>query len=218
MQRLQLRLANMQQWYEHLDNTSGESILFAPTDAPPPAGSSVLLDVVFVEGPRIFLKGVVIWRRSRASSSRDILPGAGVRIRSSDKDKIEYVNGFVRGGLLDKRGSGRRLPIRLQVTYSCASGRRMNFTRDLNEEGLSLNSSELLKISSPVILEVIFPAGLGVFRLSGTVVRHIDDDGGRGMGIRLLFEDEAQGNRYKETLKKVEELLLSGRLSSELLF
>jgi hypothetical protein len=217
MQRLQLQLTERQDWYQFVDKSSGDVVVFCPTDSPPPAGSSVLLDVQFAGGTRIFLKGVVMWRRSKASAGRGIQPGAGVRIRKADEAKVDYLGGYVRGGLLDKRRGLRRLPIRLQVTYSCASGRRMNFTRDLHEEGLSLNCSELLSLGSTVLLELIFPKGLGAYRLRGKVVRHVKDDAGNGMGIQLLFEDSTQQENYVTTLHRLEEMLLEGGLPAELL-
>lgn len=217
MQRLQLTLSDRHDWYRFVDKSSGDITVFCPTESPPPAGSSVLIDVQFPSGTRIFLKGVVIWRRSRASAGRGIEPGAGVRLRKADEAKVDYVSGYVRGGLLDKRRGLRRLPIRLQITYSCTSGRRMNFTRDLHEEGLSMNCSELLQLGSMVVLEVIFPKGLGAYRLRGKVVRHMKDDAGSGMGIQLLFEDSAQQKSYTTTLHRMEELLLEGGLPAELL-
>jgi hypothetical protein len=49
------------------------------------------------------------------------------------------------------------------------------------------------------------------------VVRHITDDAGKGMGIKLFFEDRAQRDSYVEALGEIEALLLTGSLPTELL-
>jgi hypothetical protein len=218
MQRLPLQLTDRHQWYDHFTGDENDAVLFCPTPTPPPAGSSVLVDLHFQSGPRIFLKGVVIWRRTRPSSNTRFASGAGIRIRGSDGPKIDFVNGYSRGGLLDQRGGARRLPVRLRTTYATPSGRRMNFTRDISETGVSLGCKTPAPLKSPLKMEIVFPSTIGTFWLQGWVVRHIEDDRGAGMAVSLTFADQGQRYELAGALRRLEKLLMEGTLPEQHLY
>ena len=104
-----------------------DSTIFVARDAPPSIGEQVRLDlVVGTHGPKVILRGKVIARRVKGDST---LPrGCSIALGPDEREKINYLNGFVRGGLLNLR-ERRRLPLRLKVTYGGISGPCETFTR-----------------------------------------------------------------------------------------
>lgn len=214
MKRIHLRVPSQEDWWRFFDpNISGGGI-FCPGNDPPDVGSDVQLEITFVSGPRFFLRGIVMWRRPQHNDPR-ARAGVGIKVSPRDRSKVNYVNAWVRGGVLDKREQ-RRLPVRLRVTYSGRSGRRINFTRDLSEEGLFVRSQELLELDTPITV-MISPPGNDYkpYSLAGTVARLVDEPDERGMGIQIIFADEQARARYTAFVHKLEEEYLAGQLPDE---
>jgi len=154
-----------------------------------------------------------MWRRPQLNDPRT-RAGVGVQIHPSEKTKISYVNAWVRGGVIDKRDV-RRLPVRLRVTYTARSGRRINFTRDLSEEGIFVCSQELLDLNTPIKLLLVPPGDYKPFELTGKVARHVDLAEERGMGIRLDFANEEARLRFASFVQKLEQQYLTGQLPDD---
>jgi type IV pilus assembly protein PilZ len=213
MKRLRLRVPNIEDWQRFFDpNISGGGV-FCPTHDPPEVGSEIRVEITFVSGPRFFVEGVVMWRRPPLNDPR-IRAGVGVRVHPRERSKVSYVNAWVRGGVIDKREQ-RRLPVRLRVTYSGRTGRRINFTRDLSEEGIFVRSQELLELNTPVKLTLILPGDSKPVDLSGRVTRHEDDADERGMGIQLEFLDKNEQEHYAAVVQRLEQQYLAGQLPDE---
>jgi hypothetical protein len=145
VRRLKLHLIERGDFARYQDSSSGPEGLFVPGGDPPAVGQQVTVEVVFQAGPRVLLLGVVCWRR--AAGDMRARTGAGIAIGPTERAKMNFINGYVRGGMLDVREK-RRLPVRLRITYTSPRGRRMNFTRDLNEEGAFVRAAEVLELGA----------------------------------------------------------------------
>lgn len=213
--RLRLRIPNKEDWSRYFDpNISGGGI-FCPSTEPPQVGASVRVEITFVGGPRFFVRGQVTWRRPKLNDPR-ARAGAGVQVHPSERNKISYVNSWVNGSADDKRGL-RRLPVKLRVTYSGRAGRRINFTRDLNEEGIFVRSRELLELDTKIQLLLMPPDNQKAMALDGVVSRLVEDVDDRGMGIRLRFADAASETAYAALVESLEQQFLSGSLPDDAL-
>ena len=151
------------------------------------------------------LRGTVVGTRQAPS-------GVVVALGGSERDKINYLNGYVRGGLLNLREK-RRLPIRLQVTYGAVEGPANTFTKDINEEGVFLFTDKPLPETSQVHMLVTVPGKPQPLSLMGKVSHTIvpSDEEPPGMGI--VFElDDAQRELLIGVVKELEALLHEGRL------
>lgn len=219
MQRLTINLSDRRSWYDFYTADEEGAVVFCPTITPPHAGSPVMLDISFNGGPRLFMQGVVVWQRSRPSSDSRMKPGAGVRLNDADRAKAQFMSGFARGGLLDQRQGGRRLPVRLQTTYSTKGGRRrMNFTRDVSESGICLNCAEAIDPKSPLSLEIVFPRKIGAYKIQGWVVRNIRDEKGSAVAVNLVFSSQDDRFGFAGALRRLESLLMSGELAEQHLY
>ncbi len=138
--RLKLHLRERDDFKRFYDANTPNAALFVPVNDPPGAGDRVTVDLVFQGGPHVILNGRVVWRR--ATGDARTRAGVGVEVDENERSKLSYVLGYVRGGMLDVRVK-RRLLVRLRVAYSTPRGKRVNFTRDLNEEGAFIQTSEL---------------------------------------------------------------------------
>ncbi len=154
-----------------------------------------------------------MWRRPQLNDPR-ARAGVGVKVDPSERNKISYVNAWVRGGVIDKRVQ-RRLPLRLRVTYTARQGRRINFTRDLSEDGVFVRSQELLEVGTAIKLLVAPPGEFRPFELGGIVSRHEDGPGERGMGIRLHFSSPQARDTYVQLVQRLEQQYLAGQLTDE---
>lgn len=142
------------------------------------------------------------------------ISGSSVKVAlgGTERDKINYLNGFVRGGLLNLREK-RRLPIRLAVTYGAIEGPANTFTKDINEEGVFLFTEKPLPETSQVHMLVTIPGKAQPLSLMGKVSHTIlaEDEEPPGMGI-VFDVDEAQRADLVSIIKDLEEQLLAGRL------
>jgi Tfp pilus assembly protein PilZ len=213
MTRLKLHLLDRNDFHKYYDAQA--TSLFVAGGEPPSVGERATVEVVFQGGPRVLLHGSVLWRR--ATGDARARPGAGVGIDGAEHSKLRYLLGYVRGGLIDVREK-RRLPVRLRVAYTGVRGRRVNFTRDLNEEGAFVRTSELLDIGAGTLLLVSPPGGdYKPLEIQATVTRQHQQGHDRGVGVRFEFRDEPERVRWVAFVTKLEADYLDGRLPDDAL-
>ncbi len=198
--RLEISLSNQSEWLKMFDPR--DWTLTVPTDRDVENNAQIRIDLD-VGGWLVTLRGTVVGRPAGAVT---------VALGGTERDKINYLNGFVRGGLLNLREK-RRLPIRLQVTYGAIEGPANTFTKDLNAEGVFLFTDKPLPETSQVHMLLAIPGKPQPLSLMGKVSHTIlvDDDDEPGMGI--VFElDEAQRADLVAIVKDLEQQMLEGRL------
>ena len=204
MVRIVLRLASAQDWLRIFDSRDGT--MFVATNPVPAMGAAVRIDlIVGGDGPRVIVRGTVI-------STRHQEEGCVVAIGPNERVKINYVNGYVRGGLLNLREK-RRLPLRLAVTYGGVDGPHQTHTRDINEEGVFVVTESPLPEDSEVHLLVTFPSSTQPISLSGVVSHTVvpEDEDIPGMGIVFHF-DEAGRKQLAAAVDDLEKRFLSDEL------
>jgi uncharacterized protein (TIGR02266 family) len=200
--RLELRLNSQSEWIKIFDPR--DWTVFVPTEETIENGTPLRIDLD-VGGWAVTLRGTVVGMREEPT-------GILVALAGSERDKINYLNGFVRGGLLNLRRKNR-LPIRLQVTYGAIEGPAQTYTRDINEEGLFLFTDKPLPETSQVHMLVTVPGKPQPLSLMGKVTHTIlaQDDEPPGMGI--VFDlDDAQRADLATTIRELEALLEKNEL------
>lgn len=183
--------------------------VFVPTDEPLDDGATLRIDLA-VGGWLVTLRGTVIGTREEPS-------GMVVALGATEREKINYLNGFLRGGLLNLREK-RRLPIKLQVTYGAIEGPASTVTKDINEEGLFLFTDKPLPETSQVHMLVSVPGKPQplslVGKVSHTILAH--DEEAPGMGI--VFDlDDAQREQLQAVIRELEEALANNALPEPLI-
>jgi len=189
--------------------------LFVPGADPPNVGERVTVEVIFQGGPRVLLHGFIMWRRTAGDARARA--GSGIGIDAAEQSKLRYLIGYVRGGMIDVR-ERRRLPVRLRVAYSGAKGRRVNFTRDLNEEGAFVRTAEMLEFGASTVLQISPPGGeYKPVEVQATVTRQSSEGVDRGVGVRFDFKDDQERARWAGFVGKLESDYLDGRLPDDVL-
>jgi Tfp pilus assembly protein PilZ len=202
--RLELKLGSHSEWIKIFDPR--DWTVFVPTDEPIDNGASLRIDLD-VGGWLVTLRGTVVGTRGEPN-------GVTVALGAAEREKINYLNGFVRGGLLNLREK-RRLPIRLSVTYGAVEGPANTFTKDINEEGVFLFTDKPLPETSQVHMLVTVPGKPNPLSLVGKVSHTIlaADEEPPGMGI--VFDlDEAQREALLAVIQELEDALMKGGLPS----
>lgn len=206
--RVVLRLGNPSEWVKVFDPRDGTlAVDAAPT---PAVGESVRIDLTCGDaGPRVILRGQVIGHRGEGVS----LVGLG----PAEREKINYLNGFVRGGLLNLR-EHRRIPVRLAVTYGGLKGPVQSFTRDINEQGVFVLTDEPLPEDAEVHLIITVPGRTEplsiIGRVSHTVVPEDDDIPGMGIVFRTSKTEAAV---IATAIDSLEQAFLGGTLPEDAL-
>jgi Tfp pilus assembly protein PilZ len=212
--RFSLHLSTKSEWVKVFDPR--DSTVFVSLEQPPALGEAARIDLEVADsGPRVILRGKVIARREKPEGNAPA--GCMVALGPEEREKVNYLNGFVRGGLLNLR-ERRRLPLRMPVTYGGVSGPCKSFTRDINEEGVFVIAEEPLPEESEIHLLVQFPGESKPMSLTG-VVSHtvvIEDEDTPGMGIVFQLED-AQQRALVAALERLEADFLAGRLADDYL-
>lgn len=185
--RVELRLGSPSEWIRVFDPRDGTLAVNAAPATAPPMGTAVRVDLICGDGgPRVILRGQVIGHRGT-----DV---ALVGLGPTEREKVNYMNGFVRGGLLNLRAS-RRLPVRLAVTYGGLKGAVSTHTRDINDQGVFVLTEEPLPEDAEVHLIIAIPGRAEplsvVGRVTHTVVPEDDDVAGMGIVFRASPSDAA---------------------------
>lgn len=158
-----------------------------------------------VGGWLVTLRGTVVGHREEPA-------GIVVSLGATEREKVNYVNGYVRGGLLNLREK-RRLPIRLEVTYGAVGGPAKTFTKDINEQGVFLFTDKPLPEMSQVHMLLTVPGKPEPVSLVG-VVSHtivVSDEEPPGMGIVFDLDDN-QRETLRLVIAELEAALKSGKL------
>lgn len=201
--RLELRLANQSEWIKIFDPR--DWTVFVPTTSVVVNGGALRIDLD-VGGWLVTLRGTVVGVR------RDPPVGVVVALGGTERDKINYLNGFVRGGLLNLR-ERRRLPIRLSVTYGAVEGPTRTYTKDINEEGLFLFTDRPLPETSQIHMLVTVPDVAQPLSLVGKVSHTIiaGDDEPPGMGV--VFDlDDREREKLSAVIQDLEARMHDGKL------
>ncbi|HWM85602.1 MAG TPA: PilZ domain-containing protein [Kofleriaceae bacterium] len=214
MRRIDLQLSDKAEWVKVFDPR--DSTIFVPQEDPAHVGEQVRLDLlVGLSGPRVILRGKVIARRMKGDAS---LPrGVSIALGPEEREKINYLNGFVRGGLLNLREM-RRLPLRFPVTYGGIGGPCKTHTRDINEEGVFVITEDPLPEGSEVHLLLTVPNRSNPVSLAG-IVSHtvvVEDEDVPGMGIRFRHQ-VGQRDEMVRVVDELERMFMENRLDEEFL-
>jgi hypothetical protein len=209
--RIDLRLPVTSDWIRVFDARDGT--LFVARPQPLAVTTAVRIDLVVGEsGPRVILRGHVIETRQDPGHT-----GSIVAFGPNERVKLNYLNGYVRGGLLDLR-ERRRLPLRLPVTYGAVEGARQTHTRDINDQGVFVVSTDPLPEDSEVHLLITFPGRPQPLSLSGTVSHTVvpEDEDVPGMGI-VFDARTAEAADLAGAVDALEKAFLGNELPDELL-
>jgi uncharacterized protein (TIGR02266 family) len=205
--RIDLRLTSQAEWIKVFDPRDGT--VFVPMAKPAKIGEAVRIDLVVGEaGPVVILRGQVV-------SNREEPPvGVTVALAPSEREKVNYVNGFVRGGLLNLR-ERRRLPVKLSVTYGGTAGPCVTYSKDFNEEGIFILTDTPLPETSQVHLILQVPGKTEPLSLTGVVSHTVvpEDEDVPGMGIVFKLDD-TQKQLLVKLVDELEAALESGALPS----
>jgi Tfp pilus assembly protein PilZ len=200
--RFELRLSNQSEWIKIFDPR--DWTVFVPTDDVPESGAKLRIDLD-VGGWLVTLRGTVVGTREEPK-------GVVVALGATERDKINYLNGFIRGGLLNLREK-RRLPIKLQVMYGAIEGPASTVTKDINEEGVFLLTDKPLPETSQVHMLITVPGKDQPLSLMGKVSHTIlaHDEETPGMGI-VFDMDDATREQLQAIVRELEEALDKGDL------
>jgi Tfp pilus assembly protein PilZ len=200
--RVDLRLSSHSEWIKVFDPR--DWTVFVPCEDVVDNGASLRIDLD-VGGWKVTLRGTVVGAREEPA-------GIVVALGASERDKINYLNGFVRGGLLNLREK-RRLPIRLSVTYGAVEGPASTFTKDINEEGVFLFTDKPLPETSQVHMLVSVPGKSQPLSLVGKVSHTIIAENEEPPGMGIVFDlDDAQRAQLTTLLDELEQQLAAGKL------
>jgi PilZ domain len=205
--RLPINLAQPTDWIKIFDPTDWTVFVRTASQAEP--GTPVSLDLA-VAGWSVSLLGSVVGSRGEEGDE-----GLVVAVSSSEREKINYLNGFVRGGLLNHREK-RRLPVALTVTFGDIDGAATTTTKDVSDDGVFLNSKRPLPPTSQLHMLITIPGRNQPWSVMGKVSHIIGphDDLPPGMGISLELND-VQRTEWMSILLELETRLAQGSLPSE---
>ena len=204
--RIEVRLATPADWIKVFDPRDAAIVADAEQAA---VGTDVRLDLIIENGPRIVFRGQILGHRGTS--------GVFVGLGPTEREKVNYLNGFVRGGLLDLRAT-RRLPVRLPVTYGGLSGTCHAFSRDINEQGVFVITDDPLPEEAEVHLWITFPGAKQPLPTVGVVSHTVvpEDEDTPGMGI-VFTSKPAERKPLVEAIERLDQAFRAGTLSDDVL-
>ncbi len=104
-----------------------------------------------------------------------------------------------------------RVPIEIRVEYKRVNAFISDFTRDISGTGLFIRTEHPLEIGTECLFTLQVP-GLQAITLRGVVRRAVAEGEELGMGVELLFDDDAE----KQALTDVVDSLMVEHLGNAL--
>jgi uncharacterized protein (TIGR02266 family) len=219
--RIELRLPSEADWLKVFNPREGT--LRVELLAAVELGDTVRVDLVVGgtgpatggEAPMVVLRGEVI---SVAPAAEAFAPAAvTLALAASEREKINYLNGFVRGGLLNLR-QRRRLPVRVPVTYGGIGGAVDTVSRDLGDDGIFVVTTEPLPEGTKLHMFLRVPGLAQPLPVSGVVGHTVVPADGDvpGMGVTFVLDDDSQA-ALAAVLDALERGLRDGTLPASML-
>lgn len=205
--RIELRLAGPAEWVKVFDPRDATIIVEGDTT---PVGTEVRLDLIIERGPRIVFRGQILGHRGAGR-------GVFVALGPTEREKVNYLNGFVRGGLLDLRAI-RRLPVRLPITYGGLAGPCQAYSRDINEQGVFVVTDDPLPEEAEVHLLITFPGSKHPVSTIGVVSHTVvpEDEDTPGMGI-VFTSREGERKPMLDAVDRLDQAFRTGTLPDDVL-
>lgn len=211
--RITLKLEDKSDWVK-VFNPSDRTI-FIVCDDPPAIGTRVRVDLHIAGGPKTIFRGKVIARRLQGDGTLE--KGCSIALAPEEHEKLNYLNGYVRGGLLDWR-EARRIAIRLKVVYNGNSGPVDAYTRDINDEGVFIVTETPFVEDRKLNLAIEFPGHDEPYSVRGIVVHTVivEDEDVPGMGICFDHEPD-KVELFRKMVDELETSFLAGKLEDKYL-
>ena len=210
--RTDLQLASHADWLKVFDPREGTVRVKLPAVAE--LGATVRIDLTVGDGgPVVVLRGEVVGVQEAGDESGIT---AVVALGPTEREKINYLNGFVRGGMLNLR-ERRRVPVRLKITYGGVGGPVETTCRDISDDGIFVISDEPLPEQTKLHMFVHLPGQTAPMSVAGVVSHTVvaDDGDVPGMGVTFVLDPSEQG-RLSVSLDELEVALGNGTLSPDL--
>lgn len=213
VKRLALHVHPKQRWNDMFTGRDpgydrpGTRILTVPCEESIAPRTSVRVELKLGE------KGTMIYLRGTAVGGTDTT--CEVHLGREEEAKLEYISGFVRGGMLDLRRM-RRLPIRLPYRFIDFEEVEVSgHTRDINDCGVFLINESPYGEGTHLEFALQFPAGW--ITCSGIIAHTvlIEDEDVPGMGI--VFDHQGTDSHFKLHVDELEEAFTSGTLERKYL-
>ena len=211
--RITLDLKHKADWVK-VFNPSDRTIFIA-CDSPPQIGTRLRVDLHIADGPKTIFRGKVIARRMHGDGKLEI--GCSIALAAEEHEKLNYLNGYVRGGLLDWR-EVRRIAIRLKVVYNGTKGPVDGYSRDINDEGMFIVTETPFAEDRKLNISIEFPGRDKPFTVRGVVVHTVvvEDEDVPGMGI-CFDHDPDKVELFRKIVDDLEALFLAGKLEDKYL-
>lgn len=196
-----VRLAQDDDWHELFD-AEAKSLLVPGAKAA--VGDQVTAELVFPQhGPIVRMSG-----RCTAVTSEGLL----LQLPPTERPKVNYVNAYVRGGMLNVRRRPR-VPVRLDVAYGGVAGTVQTVCRDINDEGVFIITDEPLPVGSRLHLMLSIAIFGASIQLAGRVAHNATPPKFDVTGMGVVFEASTEQRRQlTDLLQQIEEALRDGRL------
>lgn len=201
--RLSVNLGQPLDWIKIFDPTDWTVFVATETAAAP--GAPVQIDLG-VCGWNVSLHGSVVAPRAEGPA------GLVVAIAASEREKINYLNGFVRGGLLNHR-ERRRVAIALTVTYGAIEGPATTLTKDLSDAGIFLLTEKPLPPGSQLHMLISVPDRRQPWSVMGKVTHAIGPHDELPAGMGIVFDiNDVQRTEWNSILLEIEAKLAAGAI------
>lgn len=204
--RLTIQFVKKEDWSNSYDHS--KRIVAIPGESNVAKGQRARIDVAIeTTGPRSILRGETVGTREDGSCL--------ILLDPEEEPKLAYLQGYVRGGLLDLRKM-RRLPVSLTVNYGQKTPDRQGRTRDINEQGMFIIDESPWAEKTSLTIQLFFPSEPDPIDVTGHVGHTVilEDEDLPGMGI--LF-DKKFHEQLKPIVDHLEKQFLSGTLPEEAL-
>ena len=120
---------------------------------------------------------------------------AGGRAIMAKLSLLDY--GASKVSLGAERRSAERVELMVRIEYSTVDEMFSEFTRDINEGGLFIETEDPRPVGTEIALYFNLPGGEGGIETMGRVVRTTDRDSANPSGMGVEFDDLTGGNRLK---------------------
>ncbi|HZH03114.1 MAG TPA: TIGR02266 family protein [Myxococcaceae bacterium] len=110
-----------------------------------------------------------------------------------------------------------RTPIELKVEYKKMNSFFSDYTKNISKGGTFIKTKKPLPIGTQFLFKLSVPQRTSAFELLGEVVWSSAEGDGSGMGIRFIYDDDAQRSDFEGMVERLMSDSLGKELTSKLL-
>ncbi len=202
MRKITLSFERKEDFFKVYSPKTHDGTIFVAGETTLRAGKPVELKLCFKDIPEgVLFEGFVIWRRLPTKWRMVHSPGIGIRLKESERKRLQFLINYCNGNSLSQRKYGERVQTDLHISCKSQDTHIVGRMRNISKGGLFIETPQLLPTETPVEVAIHVEKGLPPTHLKGQVAWRCTGAVNTGFGVKFRLLSQTARENAKRLVK-----------------